>query len=109
MPREHNQSGENMLEKVYTFAKKTVIFINSVAGLYLLWILIHYVSAHLYVYYCAHGSFIGLIMSPILVSAPHCRALRWAIYTGAQSIDAMWIVLGTWVCSKLLINSNNRA
>lgn len=74
------------------------------SAIYLVWILIHYISAHLYVQFCTPLSFTGFLMSPFVVSAPHCRALRWSINNGASSIDAMWILLGTWMCSKLIIH-----
>jgi len=94
---------ENMLMTAFKVAKPYLLVVNSVAGLYILWMVLHFVSANLYVYYCAHTSLFGFLMSPVLASAPHCRAIRWVLNSGAQSIDAMWIVLGTWVCSKLAL------
>ena len=108
MPREQVPGSDEkvgIIEKAYNFARPYVVFVNNAAGVYLLWVFLHFASAHLYVHYCANMSFIGAIMSPILVSAPHCRALRWTINTGAQSIDTMWIVLGTWLCSKIALVS----
>jgi hypothetical protein len=104
MPREQVILEKEMfVVAMFNKAKPLVMSVISVAGIYILWILLHFVSAHLYIYYCAHMSLMGAVMSPISVSAPHCRALRWAINTGANSIDAMWVVLGTWLCSKLVI------
>lgn len=94
---------ENMVMTAFKVAKPYLLVVNSVAGLYILWMVLHFVSANLYVYYCAHMSLFGFLMSPVLASAPHCRAIRWVLNSGAQSIDAMWIVLGTWVCSKLAL------
>lgn len=94
---------ENLVMTAFKVAKPYLLVVNSVAGLYILWMVLHFVSANLYVYYCAHMSLFGFLMSPVLASAPHCRAIRWVLNSGAQSIDAMWIVLGTWVCSKLAL------
>ena len=94
---------ENLAMTAFKVAKPYLLVVNSVAGLYILWMVLHFVSANLYVYYCANMSLFGFLMSPVLASAPHCRAIRWVLNSGAQSIDAMWIVLGTWVCSKLAL------
>jgi hypothetical protein len=94
---------ENILMTAFNVAKPYLLLVNSFAGLYILWMALHFVSANLYVYYCAHMSLFGFLMSPVLASAPHCRAIRWVLNSGAHSIDAMWIVLGTWVCSKLAL------
>jgi len=94
---------ENVVVTAFKVAKPYLVAVNSIAGLYILWMILHFISANLYVYYCAHMSLFGFLMSPILASAPHCRAIRWVLNSGAQSIDAMWIVLGTWVCSKLAL------
>ena len=94
---------ENMLMTAFKVAKPYLLVVNSVAGLYILWMVLHFVSANLYVYYCAHMSLFGFLMSPVLASAPHCRAIRWVLNSGVQSVDSMWIVLGTWVCSKLAL------
>ena len=88
--------------------KLCIVYINNLSGLYILWIILHFISAHLYVHYCANMSVYGVIMSPILVAAPHCKALRWAIYIGAQTIENMWIVLGTWICSKIMIITTSK-
>lgn len=78
--------------------------IYSSFGLYMLWICIHYGAVQLYVYYCAQPTLYGFLISPFLSSALHCKALNWAIYNSAHIIDHMWILLGTWICSKILIN-----
>jgi len=101
--REEPEVRENIVKVAFKVAKPYILAVNSVAGLYILWMVLHFVSANLYVYYCAHMSLFGFFMSPVLASAPHCRAIRWVLNSGAQSIDAMWIVLGTWVCSKLAL------
>ena len=39
---------------------------------------------------------------PILVPAPHCYGLRWAIYHGGNSIIAMWTMIGIWLLGRIL-------
>lgn len=97
---EHDQ---DITTQIFNKVKPIVLFVNSVSGIYIFWLIMHFISAHLYVYYCANYSLQGIVMSPILVSAPHCKALRWVIYNGAHSIDSMWIVFGTWISSKILL------
>jgi len=77
-------------------------FIN-ICLIYFFWILAHYICAHLYTRFCAPLNFWGLLLSPLVVPAPHCRALRWVINIGGDTITQMWIVLGTYLTSKLLI------
>jgi hypothetical protein len=86
---------------------KCALFLQSAylaSAMYVLWIFLHYISAHLYCYYCAPNTFIGFISSPFLVASPHCVGLRWTINNGATVMNAMWALLGGWLCSKLLIS-----
>ena len=82
--------------------KQMVSSVIDVAGFYLLWITIHFVAAQLYPLACSPPSITGFLMSPFLVETPWCKGLRWIIGEGANVIQTMWIVLGTWFCSKLL-------
>jgi hypothetical protein len=79
--------------------------IGKIAGIYFLWILLHYLAAHSYVYWCASSSLGGFILSPFLTAAPHCQALRWGINQGANNITLMWSTAGTWILLKLAINN----
>jgi hypothetical protein len=75
----------------------------SLYGVYLLWILLHYGASHLYVEYCVPRTWVGVIISPLLTSTPHCQGLRWIIYNGGNQINNMWITIGSWICVKLVI------
>jgi hypothetical protein len=87
----------------FQFTYKTIkIFIN-VTGIYLLWIFLHYLASHLYVRLCVPNTIIGFLMSPFMTATPHCQGLRWIVYNAANMINNMWVVLGTWICSTLLI------
>ena len=98
---------------IYPTVKPVAIYAYNATGLYLFWICLHYVAANMYTYYCVPSFFQGFIMSPFLVSAPHCKAIRWVVHNGGNTIDNMWIMLATWICSKLFMkvqvdtNKNN--
>lgn len=90
---------------VKTTAASTTPYIKkafAVSSIYLFWVTLHFVTAQLYVRYCAHPSIYGFLISPFLISAPHCAAMRWVFTKGGTLIDGMWIILGTWLCSKVI-------
>ena len=86
---------------------KFVNFIIKISGVYLMWILLHYVASQLYIKFCTPSDIVGFIMSPFLISTPHCQGLRWLIYNGANMINNMWIMIGAWLCAHLFILNNN--
>jgi hypothetical protein len=85
-----------------TTMQKVVEFIKVHCLIYIVWIVIHYISSHLYVKWCVSSGFIGFLYSPLLTQSLHCQALRWGIHTGANTIQSMWAVIATWVTGKLL-------
>jgi hypothetical protein len=86
---------------------KTIYFLFKISGIYILWIFLHYFSAHLYVNFCVPKTFIGFIMSPFMISSPHCQGLRWIVYNAANIINNMWILIGSWIYSLIwIINSD---
>ena len=68
---------------------------------YLGWICIHYVSSHLYSYYCTNYSLWGFLSSPIIATTPICRGLSWIIYTGCDKIFNMWNFTGVYLLNYL--------
>ena len=82
-----------------------VQYMYGASSLYLFWIMLHYFSTQMYVYYCAPHGLYGFLISPFLVAAPHCRAIRWIIHNGGNMVDNMWIILGTWLCSKIITSA----
>ena len=71
-------------------------------GIYLLWILLHYTAAHLYIKLCVPYSFYGVILSPLSSSTPQCQGLRWIIYNGGIQINQMWSSISSWICLKII-------
>ena len=88
---------------VYYFIYSIIKTISNMCGIYLVWILLHYTSCHLYVYFCVPKTIYGFLMSPFMTATPHCLGLRWIIYNAGNMINNMWLILGTWICSTLLI------
>ena len=106
---EHERSVTNVYRRfgqlVKTSATSSVPYIKNlfaVSSIYLFWITLHFATAQLYVKFCAYPSLYGFLLSPFLISSPHCAAMRWVFTKGGTLIDGMWIILGTWLCSKVL-------
>jgi len=85
----------------YTF--NIIKFIYKATSIYIIWIILHYVASHLYVKFCVPATPFGFFYSAFIISTPHCRAMRWVISNGAASIDNMWLIFGTWLCSRILM------
>jgi len=66
-------------------------------GIYLGWVMIHYLAAHAYSEYCVNWSWYGLISSPFISTTPICRGLSWVIYEGSNTITHIWVFLGTTI------------
>ena len=82
--------------------KKICNFCITNFGIYIVWVGIHYIAAHLYVYWCVPATLAGIFMSPFIVPASHCYALRWAVYHGGNSINSMWTTIGVWLLAHTL-------
>jgi hypothetical protein len=102
--------GDYIFEKSYdiviisfSYLYKTIKFFIRVSGIYLLWIFLHYIASHLYIKICVPSTIIGFLMSPFMTATPHCQGLRWIVYNAAGVINNMWIILGAWICSTILI------
>jgi hypothetical protein len=94
----------------FCFMYKTTIILLKVSKIYLLWILLHYMASQLYIQFCVPRTFFGFFMSPLMTATPHCQSLRWVVYNAANVINNMWVILGTWICSNILIiNRDNQA
>jgi hypothetical protein len=79
-------------------------FIFDVAGIYILWIVIHFICANLYPRFCAELSILGFIKSIFVAEAPHCVAMRWVIHNGGNVIHTMWLAIAVWLTGKFLSN-----
>jgi len=93
----------NFLINFSSFVLRTTLFSLKASGIYLLWIFLHYSSAHLYIKFCVPNTIIGFIMSPFMIMTPHCQGLRWIVYNAANIINNMWIVIGAWIYSMIWV------
>lgn len=96
----------NITPKIISFTKKILSYCWRVGGIYMLWIMFHYIASHLYTYFCTPLTFMGFFAAPFLVASPHCYGLRWCIVHGAETITAMWLVIGSWLVSNLICGNN---
>lgn len=98
----------NVVKKtIFVLLKTTFIFLQA-SGIYLLWICMHYFSAHLYIKFCVPDTIYGFMVSPFMIATPHCQGLRWIVYNAAGIINNMWILIGTWIYSFIFIfNKDN--
>lgn len=90
------------MKNIYNSVVPYFQWIYLITKVYILWIIIHYISVQLYVKHCVPSSLWGFITSPILVSSPHCKAMRWILHIGANTIDNMWNTIGVWFSTRLL-------
>ena len=86
---------------IVTPIKYSINLIFNLFGFYILWILLHFASSHMYSYHCTHLSLSGLFFSPLVVSTPQCIALRWMISEGSNTIVTMWFVSGSYILKKI--------
>jgi len=110
---EHTIKENKIIILFYCYSKKVfgVIFkigewVIKISGIYLVWIALHFFASQFYIELCVPKTIYGFIVSPFLMATPHCQALRWIVYNGANAINNMWIVMGTWLCSQIMFYTN---
>jgi hypothetical protein len=97
----------NLIIFSFNYICKAIKIFIKVSGIYLLWIFLHYIASQLYIELCVPKSIMGFLISPFMTATPQCQGLRWVVYNAANIINNMWILLGTWICSTLLLLNNN--
>jgi hypothetical protein len=75
--------------------------VYDIAGISIIWIIIHYTAANLYSIYCAELTVVGFVKSVFIAQEPHCVAMRWIIYNGGNMIHSMWISIALWITTKV--------
>jgi hypothetical protein len=99
----------NTIKKIPSFILFLFAVLYSLFGYYIMWISLHYAAVHMYPKYCAPLTFIGFVLSPFMVSAPHCIAMRWLIIEGSNVIVTMWVAIGAYAIQTLLKCHNSPA
>ena len=103
-----NEIYDTLQRKVQPYLEKFAPYLcifKNICGVYLLWVFIHFISAHLYIRFCTPNTILGFMMSPFMAAAPHCQALRWSIYNGGNNIVSMWVTIGIWLMNYFPIFS----
>lgn len=62
----------------------------------------HYSAVHMYRQWCTPMSTLGFLMSPVMISTPHCTALRWIIHNGANAITNSWSLLAGFAIALIV-------
>uniref|UniRef100_A0A6C0KY56 Transmembrane protein n=1 Tax=viral metagenome TaxID=1070528 RepID=A0A6C0KY56_9ZZZZ len=102
------QNMENITEQPKTSSfiirttSSTMYFIYDATKIYILWVVMHYGASQIYAPVCSPYSLWGFIVTPILAVTPQCKALRWIINTGGNTMETMWFILGAWFCTKII-------
>jgi len=83
--------------------------------IYILYGLIHYISAYAYPYFCTPYGIAGFIKSFFLNEALHCQALRWTIMKTSESVTFGMILFGSYLREYMYslhqehkVDSNNK-
>ena len=92
----------NQIKKIPSIIWWLSTIIYSLFGYYIMWIALHYAAVHLYPTYCAPLTISGFILSPFMVAAPHCIAMRWLATEGANVIVTMWVAVGAYAIQRML-------
>jgi hypothetical protein len=97
----------HLIKEAITILWWLLTILISLFGYYLMWITLHYAAVHFYPTYCAPFTISGFILSPFMVSAPHCVAMRWLITEGSNVIVTMWVSIGAYAIHHMLRRPNN--
>jgi hypothetical protein len=79
--------------------------IHKQVGFYLMWIILHFVCTHIYVYMCVPLTITGFIMSPLITMNPLCTGLQWVTYNSLSVMSNMWIGIGMWITTNVLLTT----
>lgn len=94
-------------ERLQQIFKAVLLVLYKPYGFYLTWILLHYLSAHIYTQTCVPLTLWGFISSPFIVMNPICGGLEWIIHNSLIIISSMWVALGTWITTNVLFTTYN--
>jgi hypothetical protein len=105
-PKCANKDVPSVMQNILTGLVKLGRYIYLCTKIYVLWIVLHFVASHLYIYVCVPQTLWGFLISPFMSVTPQCQSLRWIIHNGGNVLNNMWVILGTWIGS-LLLGINN--
>jgi len=89
---------KNIQDKIISIRFNTVVtYFSTPVGMYFVWIILHYISAHLYTMHCAPTGVWGFLLSPIMASTPYCTGLVWIMQNSVIKFMAIWTIVGSWI------------
>jgi hypothetical protein len=86
---------------IHQFIKKYWTIVAAIM-IYLMYIIIHFVAPHFYIYFCVPTTWKGFLLSPFMVPTPHCKAIRWTSQFTATNIEVMWVSIGSIILAKVV-------
>lgn len=103
---------KSIQDKINIIKLNTIMmYFTTPVGMYFVWIILHYISAHLYKMHCAPSGIWGFLLSPLMASTPYCTGLVWIMQNSAVKFMAIWALVGSWINITLnkneLINKKN--
>ena len=98
---------QSVMHYIFSGVVNVCRYIYLCTKIYVLWIVLHFVASHLYIYVCVPQTLWGFLISPFMSVTPQCQSLRWIIHNGGNILNNMWVILGTWVGSLLLSGITN--
>lgn len=84
-----------------TNTKSLLKYVSSPIGMYMLWVILHYIAAHLYKNHCAPSGVWGFLLSPLMASTPYCTGLVWILQNSVIKFMAIWTIVGSWISYNL--------
>lgn len=96
---------KSIQDKINIIKLNTIMmYFSTPVGMYFVWIILHYVSAHLYKMHCAPSGIWGFLLSPLMASTPYCTGLVWIMQNSVVKFMAIWALVGSWI--NITLNKN---
>jgi len=67
----------------------------------LAWTVAHYAAILGYQHFCLPHTWTAVLLAPITVAMPHCRALIWVLEVSSVSVGTAWMTAALLVSGRL--------
>ena len=68
-------------------------------SMYLFWTFLHWGSSNAYSYHCTPMTFIGFILTPLMIQSPQCKVLYWVKNRSLDTLGTLCIAAVMWLSS----------
>jgi len=87
------------LPSIQHYANNFLNLFKNIFGIYVLWVLVHYVAAHIYVRFCTPATFMGFILSHLWLPHLIVRLYVGVYIMAATALSQCGLLLdyGFWV------------